>query len=161
MKKKTMTVLLHAVLAVGAVIAAAVFFWMVPELGKAEAQAAPEFAWAFWPCLIWAWCFAVPIFAAVVPAWRIFSSISAPGGAFTRANVRSLRLIAVLAFADGLIFPAGMLIVGFLGAGSAPLAVLITPAVMFCCAAVGIACLCLARLVEEAVELREENDLTI
>ncbi len=162
MKKTTMTRLLHAALIVGAVLLAGLFFWAVPMFGKYMAtMEAPEFAYAYWPCLIWAWCFAVPLFAALIPAWRVFASISAPEGAFTRSNARCLRWIAYLAFADAVIFPAGMLIVGAMGAGSPGLVVLVTPAVIFSCVAVGLAALVLSHLVDEAAGLKEDSDLTI
>ena len=161
MKKTTMTRLLHAVLIVAVLLAGLFFFAWLPMVGKEMAVADPEFAWAYWPCLIWAWIFSLPIFSAVYPAWLVFSSISAPEGAFTRLNARCLRTIAILAFADAVIFPVGMLVVGFLGAGSAPLAVLLTPAVMFVCAAVGIAALVLSHLVDDAAGLKEDSDLTI
>lgn len=51
---------------------------------------------------------------------------------------RDLRTVSRLAFADAVIFPAGMLIVAYLGAGSAPLTLLITPLVTFFCLAAGI-----------------------
>ena len=162
MKKKTMTHLLHVVLIVGAVLLIGVFFIGVPMYGKYMATvAAPEFAYAYWPCLIWAWCFAIPIFAAMLPAWRIFSSISAPEGAFSRANASCFRWIAKLAFADAVIFPVGMLIVGSMGAGSPGLVVLITPAMIFVCVAVGLVMLVLSHLVDEAASLKEDSDLTI
>ena len=162
MSKKTMTTLLRAALIVGAVLLAAVFFWAVPMFGRYMAtEEAPEFAYAYWPCLIWAWCFAVPIFIALIPAWKVCGSISAPEGAFTRSNARALRLIAILAFVDAVIFPAGMVAVGAMGAGSPGLVVIVTPAVMFACAAGGIAALVLSHLVEDAAVLQEDNDLTI
>jgi len=162
MSKKAMTRLLHAILCIGALIAAGIFFGAVPLYGQYMAQtAAPEFAYAYVPCLLWAWAFALPLFLAVIPAWRVVSSISDTRGAFCRANVRALRQIAYLAFADGVIFPLGMLIVAFMGAGAPGLTVLVTPAVIFACAAAGIAALCLSCLVAEAAALREENDLTI
>ena len=161
MKKTTMTRLLHAVLIVAAVLAGLMFFWWLPMLGREMALADPEFAWAYWPCLIWAWVFALPIFAAIYPAWQVFSSISAQEGAFTRQNAVCLRTIAILAFADAVIFPAGMVIVALMGAGQAGLTVLITPAVIFACAAVGIAALVLSHLVDDAAEMKEDSDLTI
>ena len=161
MKKTTMTRLLHALLIVAAVLAGLFFFAWLPMMGKEMAVADPEFARAYWPCLIWAWVFALPIFAAIYPAWLVFSSISQPEGAFTRLNARCLRAIAILAFIDAVIFPAGMVIIGFMGAGSAPLAVLLTPAVMFVCCAVGIAALVLSHLVDDAAGLKEDSDLTI
>ena len=162
MRLKNMTQLLKAALAIGAVILCAVFFYFLPEYGRVKATVdAPEFAHVYWPCLIWAWAFALPIFAALIPAWRLCSGIGAPEGAFTRANVRRLRTIAVLAFIDAVIFPLGMVIIGFLGAGSPFLTVILTPTVIFACAAVGLVFLVLSKLLDEAVCLREENALTI
>ena len=162
MKKSTMTRLLHAIVLIGGVLLAVLFFWGVPMYGKYMATTeAPEFAYAYWPCLIWAWAFAAPVFIALIPAWRIFSSISAPDGPFTRANAKCFQWISYLAFADAVIFPAGMLTVGFMGAGSPGLVVLVTPAVIFACLAVGLAAFCLGRLVDEAAGLKEDNDLTI
>lgn len=129
--------------------------------GQDTVRYAPEFAWAYWPCLIWAWAFAVPIFWAMVPAWRVCGSIAVKGMAFTGKNARDLRTVSRLAFADAVIFPAGMLIVAYLGAGSAPLTLLITPLVTFFCLAAGIVLYVLSRLVADAAALREDNDLTI
>ena len=97
----------------------------------------------------------------MLPCWSIFGSISAPEGAFTRRNARDMRSISRLAFADALIFPTGMFVLAFMGAGSAPLTIIITPMVIFCCAAVGIVCYVLSRLIGDAAALREENDMTI
>lgn len=161
MKKRTMTRLLHAILAAAVLLGAVFSFCVLPEAGRAIRQAEPEYGWAYWPCLIWAWTFAVPIFAAVIPCWRVFSSICAPQGAFTRQNARALRLIAWLAFADAAVFPAGMVILALMGAGQPGLTVIVTPLVMFCCIAAGITALVLAYLVRDAAALREENDLTV
>ena len=54
-----------------------------------------------------------------------------------------------------------MVILAFMGAGQPGLTVLVTPAVMFVCAAVGIAALVLSHLVDDAAGLKEENDLTV
>lgn len=72
-----------------------------------------------------------------------------------------MRSISRLAFADALVFPVGMLTIGIMGAGSAPLTIVITPMVVFCCAAVGVVCYVLSRLIGDAAALREENDMTI
>ena len=146
MNTKTMTTLLRGVLLAAAVLCGIFFLWFLPSYGREVQQADPEFTWAYWPCLIWAWLFALPIFGAMLPCWRIFGSISAPEGAFTRRNARDMRSISRLAF---------------MGAGSAPLTIIITPMVIFCCVAVGIVCYVLSRLIGDAAALREENDMTI
>ena len=174
MKTKTMSALLRAVLLAAGALLAVFFFLMCttaacsfgrraggPLCWTDTVRAAPEFAWAYWPCLVWAWAFAVPIFWAMVPAWRVCGSIAVKGMAFTGKNARDLRTVSRLAFADAVIFPAGMLIVAYLGAGSAPLTLLITPLVTFCCLAAGIVLYVLSRLVADAAALREDNDLTI
>lgn len=162
MKTKTMSALLRAVLlAAGLLLVVFFFFLFLPFYGQDTVRYAPEFAWAYWPCLIWAWAFAVPIFWAMVPAWRVCGSIAVKGMAFTGKNARDLRTVSRLAFADAVIFPAGMLIVAYLGAGSAPLTLLITPLVTFFCLAAGIVLYVLSRLVADAAALREDNDLTI
>lgn len=120
MKTKTMTNLLRLVLIAAAALCGVFFFLCLPSYGQEIVQADPEFAWAYWPCLVWAWLFALPIFGAMIPGWRIFGSISAPGGAFTRKNSRDMQRISVLAFADALVFPAGMLTIGIMGAGQRP-----------------------------------------
>ena len=149
MKTKTMTNLLRLVLIAAAALCGVFFFLCLPSYGQEIVQADPEFAWAYWPCLVWAWLFALPIFGAMIPGWRIFGSISAPEGAFTRQNARDMRSISRLAFADALVFPVGML------------TIVITPMVVFCCAAVGVVCYVLSRLIGDAAALREENDMTI
>lgn len=115
MNTKTMTTLLRGVLLAAAVLCGIFFLWFLPSYGQEVQQADPEFTWAYWPCLIWAWLFALPIFGAMLPCWRIFGSISAPEGAFTRRNARDMRSISRLAFADALIFPAGMFVLAFMG----------------------------------------------
>ena len=107
MKTKTMSALLRAVLLAAGLLLVVFFFLFLPFYGQDTVRYAPEFAWAYWPCLIWAWAFAVPIFWAMVPAWRVCGSIAVKGMAFTGENARDLRTVSRLAFADAVIFPAG------------------------------------------------------
>ena len=67
MKTKTMTNLLRLVLIAAAVLCGVFFFLCLPSYGQEIVQADPEFAWAYWPCLVWAWLFALPIFGAMIP----------------------------------------------------------------------------------------------
>lgn len=58
MKTKTMSALLQAVLLAAGALLAVFFFLFLPFYGTDTVRAAPEFAWAYWPCLVWAWAFA-------------------------------------------------------------------------------------------------------
>ena len=53
MKTKTMTNLLRLVLIAAAVLCGVFFFLCLPSYGQEIVQADPEFAWAYWPCLVW------------------------------------------------------------------------------------------------------------
>ena len=88
MKTKTMSALLRAVLLAAGALLAVFFFLFLPFYGTDTVRAAPEFAWAYWPCLVWAWAFAVPVFWAMAPAWRVCGSIAVKGMAFTGKNAR-------------------------------------------------------------------------
>lgn len=161
MKQTTMSRLLQALLLIAGLLGAVFFFAFLPFYGQELARDYPEFAWARWPCLLWAWLFALPVFWAIFPCWQVFGSIAQKGRAFTRENAARLRLIARLAFADAVIFPTGVIALALLGAGSAPLVLVITPLVTFTAAAAGFACYVLSRLVLDAAVLREDNDMTI
>lgn len=161
MNRKTMTVFLQ-ILLLGLTAAGCLFFFaFLPFYGSEMVRVNPEYEWAYLPCLIWAWLFAVPLFAAVIPAWRIFGTVKKKGGAFSAANAKRFRLIAVLLCSDGFLFPIGMFVMAWLGAGSAPLTLVISPAVFLFMNGAGFLCYVLSRLVQESAEMREENDLTV
>ncbi len=76
-------------------------------------------------------------------------------------NVKRLKTITLLACADAVIFPAGMIIAAFLGALQPGLTVIITPAdVIIAVSTAGIFQI-LAKITEEASVLQEEHDLTV
>ena len=153
--------LLHGALVIFFALCCLFFFAFVPFYGQEIVRCDAEFAWAYTPCLLWAWAFALPIMIAFVPAWKIVSTIAEKHGSFRAENARRFRLLSVLCAADGVIFPAGMLVLAFMGAGSAPLTIVITPLVMLICFALALVFYVLHRLVAEAAQLREENELTI
>ena len=137
------------------------FAVLVPAFGLMIKENNPEYSFAFVPCLIWAWCFAVPILLAFIPAWQIFSTVGSAQGCFVRENVKRFKTIAWLAYADAVIFPLGMIIVGFLGAGQPGLTVIITPAVVILSVCAARVFQILAKITENASALQEEHDLTV
>ena len=92
MKQKNMSRLLQALLLIAGLLGAVFFFAFLPFYGRELVQCAPEYAALFWPCLVWAWAFAVPVFWALFPCWQVFGSIARKGAAFTRENAARLRL---------------------------------------------------------------------
>ena len=157
---KKLAVLLRIGLVIAALVCAAIFFWFLPELGRGIAAADPEFAWAFWPCLAFAWLFAVPVFWAMALRWAVFGRIGR-GEAFCTANARAMRTAAQLAFFDAVLVPVGVITLGLLGAGSPGLTVILMPAGTMVCAMVGVMALALSRLVADAAALQDDNDWTV
>lgn len=137
------------------------FAIVIPTIGKVIEGNNPEYAFAFIPCLIWSWCFAIPIILAFIPAWQIFSSVGSEEGCFVKENVKRFKTIAMLAYLDAIIFPLGMIIVGFLGAGQPGLTVIVTPAVIILAVCFARVFQILAKITEEASMLKEEVDLTV
>ena len=114
---KKLAVLLRIGLMIAALVCGAIFFWFLPQLGRGIALADPEYAWAFWPCLIFAWLFAVPVFWAMAALWAVFGRIGR-GDAFCMENARAMATVSRLAFSDAVLVPVGVITLALLGAGS-------------------------------------------
>lgn len=161
MSRKTMSFFLHVILLLLVLAMIIFFFLFLPFYGSEIVRIDPSYAWAYRPCLIWAWSFALPLFACAIPAWRVFGTIRTKGATFSHANAKAFQQIALCLCCSAFIFPIGMLILAFMGAGSAPLTFLITPLVFLSLNALGFVCYVMSRLVLESAEIREENDLTV
>ena len=161
MSRKTMSVLLRIILLVLVTLGLLFFFAFLPFYGAEMAQVNPEYEWAYIPCLVWAWVFALPLFIAAVPIWRIFGTIRKKGEAFSSKNAKRFLIIAALFCCSGFLFVGGMLAVAWMGAGSAPLTLVIAPMVFLITNTAGFLCYVLSRLVQESAEIREENELTV
>lgn len=161
MTRKKSVALLHFILILGIFFLSLLSFYILPSIGESIKYYNPEYTFAYYPGLVWAWSFVAPIFLAVLPLWKIFSSLGVKGGAFCYQNVKNIRMISNLSLLDAFIFPLGMLVLGFMGASQPALTYIITPSVIFVCVSVAVILRVLAKLVEEAVKMKEENELTI
>lgn len=161
MSRKKMSVLLRMI--IGLVILAAVvfFFLFLPFYGSEMVRCYPEYSWAYYPCLAFAWVFALPLFVTVFPAWQIVGTIKNMGEAFSLSNAKRFLTIAFCLCASGFIFPIGVIILAFLGAGTAPMTLVVSPLVFLGMNSLSFLCYVISRLVKEAAEIREENELTV
>lgn len=157
---KKLAVLLRIGLMIAALVCEAIFFWFLPQLGRGIALADPEYAWAFWPCLIFAWLFAVPVFWAMAALWTVFGRIGR-GDAFCAENARAMATVSRLAFFDAVLVPVGVITLALLGAGSPGMTVIAMPAGVMVCTLVGVMAMALSRLVADAARLQDESDLTV
>ena len=159
MTQKSLSRWLKAVIVGLALCGAVVFGIVIPIMGQSIVAGAPEFAWMFWPWLIFAWVAALPCYGALALGWKVASNIGADRS-FSLENARLLKGVAVLAGVDsGLVFivNAAFLLLNMNHPGVA----LLMLVVVLAGASVSVAAACLSHLVRKAAELQTENDLTI
>ena len=159
MKRERLATWLKCIVVAAGLMLLALLGFFLPLIGWEMAQALPQLAWLYWPCLLWSWVLGLVIYFALGLFWRICTRIGRDNS-FCRENAKALYHISQLALLDTVL---GFLLLVFLGV-FAPL----HPTVVFGFAllilvglAVAVAAALLSRLVEKAAKLKEENDLTV
>ena len=117
-------------------------------------QSYPEFSRLFWPGLVWLWTIGLIYCAAMAYYFRIVINIGRDRS-FIQENARGLIRIAVLMCAAGVLWLGGILA---LPASPGRLALALAAIASF---AMGMLAWALGRLLAHAVQLKEENDLTV
>lgn len=131
----------------------------LPMAGRHLASAYPEFAYCYYPWLIFLWILALPCFAALVLAWKIFGNIE-KDCSFCMENADYLRKVSYLAAADALLLTLGN-IVFFLLSMNHPSILLLCLMAAIVGVGVSVAAAVLSHLVMKAALLQEQSDLTI
>lgn len=134
-------------------------YYGIIKLGLATVEEAPEFAYAFWPWVIFSGLFALPCFVAVYLALRISLDLGR-GNAFTKVNARRLKIVSRMAIFDALYFFAGNILLLFLNMNH-PGILIASLLVVFIGIVISLLAEALSRLTAGAEGLKEENDLTI
>lgn len=133
---------------------------LLPELGKSlKLHYEGEFDYAFWPCLIFLWVCFIPVFAALVLAWKIAHNLGA-GKAFTMENARLFKLISMLAVVDSAFFFVGNCVLLCLSMNHVGF-VVFSLVVVFIGIAIAVCAAVLSHYVAKAAKMQDENDLTI
>ena len=70
-----------------------VYFLVLPIWGQGIAERNPEYAYAFWPWLLFLWGTGVPIFWALICAWGVFHRIGHEES-FSTKNADALSTIS-------------------------------------------------------------------
>ena len=159
MKQKELSVWLRAIVVL---IGAAVLFLalvFVPDLGQEAARQNHSYAYLYWPYLIFIWCTTLPVFAALVIAWRIFGEIGRDNS-FCLKNARRLRAISILALADTLLYILWAVALGFIHLLH-PSVLIGSVCIVFMGLAMTVGTAALSHLTKKAADLKAENDLTI
>lgn len=136
-----------------------IYAFLIPSFGNMIVEDNPEFANCYQPWLIFISLTAVPCFAALFIAWKIFSNIG-NDLSFSKENAKYLKWISWLAAGDAAYFFIGNVVLFFLGMNH-PGIFLYSLILVFAGVAISVAAAALSHLVLKAATLQEENDLTV
>jgi len=106
MNQKTLSRWLRIIIVGCALCGIVIFGMVVPAMGLSMKLMNPEFAYCFWPWLVFIWLTAIPCYAALVLGWKITGNIRTDRS-FSRENARYLSWIAVLAAIDAIRYYGG------------------------------------------------------
>lgn len=159
MEQKTFSNLLKLVIIGVFIFGSFICFYVVPALGQSLLNMYPEFAYAYWPWLIFLWIAAIPCYTALVFAWLISGNIG-KDKSFSMENAGYLKWIAWLAAGDSAYFFLGNIVLMFLNMNH-PGILLVSMVVVFVGMAITVATACLSHMTRKAAALQEQSDLTI
>jgi len=159
MDRKALSIWLKVMAAGLALIGLVVYMFIIPAYGKNLTVLYPEFSDRYLPWLIFLSLTAIPLYWALILAWRIASNIGADRS-FTLSTAGYMRWIAWLAAADSAYFFIGSFVMLLLNM-SHPGVTLLSMMIVFVGAAVTAAAAALSHLIRKAAILQEQSDLTI
>lgn len=141
------------------IMGAIVFFILLPMIGNDIAIMNKEYAFCYWPWLLFIWGMGIPCYLVLVFFWKICREIE-NDNSFSKKNAELLSWISRLAIIDTIICFIGNMIFFILGM-SHPSVVIGFLFVIFAGITVAVVSAALAHLVDKASRIQEENDLTI
>lgn len=159
MDQKKLAQWLRVILVGVAVCGLLVYFGILPVMGRNIVEGLPEFAFCYWPWLIFLWCTAVPCYLAAFWAWKITGEIRRDNS-FSHENAAYLHRIMLALLFDAGFFFAGNVVMLVLNMNHFSV-LLISVLVCFLAVAVAVAAAALSHLVEKAALMREENESII
>ncbi|MBO7333790.1 MAG: DUF2975 domain-containing protein [Lachnospiraceae bacterium] len=136
-----------------------VYFAVFTSLGRSLVYDNPEFEYCYWPWLIFLWVTAIPCYAVLVLGWKIAANIG-NDRSFSFDNAKYCKWISWLALGDTIYFFAGNIVLMFLNMNH-PGIILMSFMVDFAGITITVVAAVLSRLIKNAAELKEQNDLTI
>lgn len=159
MKQKELSMWLKFLVTLAGIMGIVLCFWFAPVFGKMMAEKEPRLAYMFWPCLIYIWLACVPVYLALYEAWRIFTNIG-DDRSFSTENVHRLKKITKLSILEVIMYFLAAIVLLVVDMVSIQIFIVIF-IILFASMFVSVCASVLSHLVSKAVELQNENDLTI
>ncbi|MFF2483765.1 DUF2975 domain-containing protein [Paenibacillus sp. NPDC058071] len=160
MKQGTTLFLRAAVILIG-IPALAIYVFIVPLIAKFAVELYPDMTYLRYLVFIDLYATAIPFYAALYQAFKLLSYID-KSKAFSELSVRALKNIKYCAILFSSLFAAGMPLFYLIAEkDDAPGVIVIGLVMIFASLVIAVFAAVLQRLLEEAIAIKSENDLTI
>lgn len=160
MKRGTTIFLRIAVYIIGLPILGICIFWL-PWLGNRLAEIKPDFAYLEYPFLIGLYATALAYFIALYQTLELLVYID-QNIAFSDLSVEALKKIKFCAFAISLLYAAGFpFLIGIAKENNAPELAALGLVIAFTAFTIALFAAVLQKLLQEAIAIKSENELTI
>ncbi|MDM5452339.1 DUF2975 domain-containing protein [Peribacillus simplex] len=160
MKQVSTIFLKIAVILIGMPILALCIF-LVPGIAKFAAELYPDMAYLKYLVLIVLYASAIPFYFALYQAFKLLSFID-KNKAFSELSVRALKKIKYCAITISSLYVAGMPLFYLMAEmDDAPGIILIGLVVIFASMVIAVFAAVLQRLLQEAIDIKSENDLIV
>ena len=160
MKQVSTIFLKIAVILIGMPILALCIF-LVPGIAKFTAELYPDMAYLKYLVLIDLYASAIPFYFALYQAFKLLSFID-KNKAFSELSVRALKKIKYCAITISSLYVAGMPLFYLMAEmDDAPGIILIGLVVIFASMVIAVFAAVLQRLLQEAIDIKSENDLIV
>ncbi len=159
--KRASTLFLKAVIVVIGIAVIVLCVFLFPAMWSIDARQMPQFMYVIYPGFIGFFATVIPFFIALYQAFTLLQNIDA-NNAFSETSVTALKRIQYCAVAMSVLYAAGMpLVVVFAELDDAPGAILIGAAIVFAPLIVATFAGVVQKLVQNAVDMKTEQDFTV
>ncbi|MFQ3544476.1 DUF2975 domain-containing protein [Halobacillus rhizosphaerae] len=160
MKRGTTLFLKIAVILIGIPILAVCLF-LVPKIGSFAGELYPDMAYLKWLVLIDMYAAAIPFYFALYQAFKLLSYID-HNQAFSQVSVRALKNINICALTISALYLIGMPLYYLMQQKVDPPGItVIAFIIIFSSIVIAVFASVLQRLLQDAIQTKEENDLTV
>ncbi|KON69800.1 membrane protein [Peribacillus butanolivorans] len=160
MKRGTTLFLKIAVILIGIPVLALCIF-LVPEIAKFAAELYPDMTYIKYLVLIDLYASAIPFYFALYQAFKLLSYID-KNKAFSELSVRALTKIKYCAITISILYVVGLPLFYLIAElDDAPGIILIGLVIIFASMVIAVFAAVLQRLLQEAIDIKSENDLIV
>ncbi|WP_197054118.1 DUF2975 domain-containing protein [Sporosarcina sp. ZBG7A] len=158
---KRETLFLKVTLVIMALPILALCIFVVPQIAEFFAELAPKWSFLQYPFLVGLYAGALIYFVALYQTMKLLTYIDR-NTAFSEASVSVLKKIKLCAVSIGTIYVLFMPLLFIMGdADDAPGIIVIGLGIIFGCVVIAVFAAVLQKLLQNAIDIKSENDLTV